>query len=142
MVNVFYNRGKMELSTGATSWMSGTIQIALMSSSYSENNDHNILSEITASELSTTNYTRQTLGTKTVTEDDTNDWISFDAADPVWSSIGPASGGPIIHGAVIFRSGTNDVNSPLICFLDLTNTQVNGGNITIQFPANGIFTLT
>lgn len=142
MPNVFYNRGKYELSTGNTVWNSGTIQIALMSSSYSENADHNVLSEITASELSTAGYTRQTLVGKSTTEDDSNDWVSFDATDVVWTSVGPTTNGPIIHGAAIFRSGTNDTISPLICFLDLTNTQVNSGSITIQFPANGIFTLT
>ncbi len=140
MPNLMYNSGKMELTTN-TSWTGSVIQIALVSSTYSENADHNSLTDITASELQTTNYVRITLASRTQTEDDTNDWVSFDAADPTWTSLGPPTNGATVHGAVIFRSGSTSGTSPLICFLDLTNTQVNGSNVTINFPAAGIFTL-
>lgn len=142
MPNVFFNRGKYQLSTGNSNWTSATISIALMSSTYSSPDpDSNTFSQISANELSVTNYTRQTLESKTTTEDDTNDYVSFDAADPSWTSLGDPAGGQIITGAVVFFSGSTDATSNLICFLDLTNTTVNGGTVSITFPAAGVFTL-
>lgn len=129
-----YNKGINEISNQGIDFLNDTIKIMLVNSAYAHNPDSNFVSDIVANEVA--GATRQTLGTKTVTEDDTNDRSVFDAADPTFPSV---TSGSTIGGAVVFKDTGADATSPLIAFLDTTDTPTNGGNITIQFSANGIF---
>jgi hypothetical protein len=114
----------------------------LVSSAYTFSPDHNFVSDVSADEISVTGYTggfagagRKTLSAKTFTEDDANDWAYLDADDIVWNTLGA---GATIGGAILIKEVTNDAASPLLAFMDLTNTSTNGGDITVSWNASGI----
>lgn len=139
-----YNRGKLILVNGTVDWGGATnVDILLVDDTYVFNADDNFVSDVSADELSTTNYARDDMTSRTVTEDDTGDRVVFDAADNTWSALGPGTGGPTIGGAVIFdNTAGSDAARELIAFIDLANTTVNGGDFTIQWNASdGVFYL-
>ncbi len=141
MASRMYNRGMFEIINQTTNWATADIRILLVTSTYSFDPDENFVVDI-SDELSTTNYARQAIDNATITEDDTGDSVDLDADDEVFSSLGPASGGPTIGGAVIFRHTGSDATAPVLTFEDLTNTDVNGGDITVTWPTAGIIVTT
>ena len=108
-----YNRGKFIIMDASLDWVSDTIQALLVDSTYVFDPDHNFVADISG-ELTDGSYSRQTLGNKGVTEDDTNDEAVM-TADPVdfgaLTNETPA-------GIVLFKFVTNDADSPLISFSD------------------------
>lgn len=86
------------------------------------------------------NTGRKTVGSKTVTVDDTDDEGVFDStADITWSSLG--AGTRANQGMLLIREGTtNDTDAIPIAFFDASFTG-NGGDVTIQFNAEGILNL-
>ncbi len=138
MASRSYNTGIKKLVDGTITYTSATIKAALVKSAYTHNPDDDSMSDITGgtNEITVSGYSRQTLGTKTLTQDDTNDRVVYDAADPVFSSL---VAGQTVGGAVIFYDpGTGDANTVLLAFLDVTDTATNGGTITINFSADGV----
>ena len=91
-----------------------------------------------ASNEQTSNMTRKTLASVTVTVDDTNDRVDVDAADVTWTA---ATGNAI--GAVVIcydgdTTGGTDANIVPLVKLDASATPA-GGDITIQFNAAGFY---
>ena len=75
MANALYNIYKQEVQKGSYAFLTDTIKVALVTSAYTVNIDsHSNFSDIT-NEVSGTGYTAggATLGTKTATQDNTND---------------------------------------------------------------------
>jgi len=142
MASRMYNRGMFEVINQTTNFDTADIEVLLLLSSYSLNVDSNFVSDVTASEVSTTNYVRKDLANTTITESDATDSVILDADDVVWTALGPSSGGPVIGGAAIYRNTAVDSTSPLINFSDFTDTQVNGGNFTVAWNASGIIVTT
>lgn len=149
MANLFYNRGKQILLKRAAApngcnLESDTIKVALIASGYTADNAHNTMSEVT-NELSGTGYTsgfagsgRKTITTPAITEDDTNDLAKFSGDNLTWTSI---NAGTAI-GMVVYEHITNDATSPLLCWIDGGFPVVtNGGNLNVNWSANGIFYL-
>ena len=136
MASFVTNRGARDLSasTGGTAiaWATDTFRARLVASSVTPTKD----------DTSMTGYTAigsdQTLGTKTFTEDTTNDRIVYDAADPTWTAV---AGGSTVGWVAIFKFVTNDAGSTPIALIDVTDTATNGGDITLTFSADGIFYL-
>ncbi len=96
-------------------------------------------------ELSGTGYTggfggsgRKVLGSKTVVWDSGNSRVELDAADITWSAI---DAGTIEH-ATLIKEITNDLASLCLVEVDLATQVTNGGDITIQWDAEGIVQLT
>lgn len=92
-------------------------------------------------ELSGTGYVagfgnsgRQALGSKTVVYDTANDRVEFDAADVTWSGI---DAGTIEH-VTLLKEITNDAASPIIAEIDVATQATNGGDIVVQWNAEGI----
>lgn len=136
MASYVSNRGARDLSVGTSgtqiTWASDTIKARLVASSVTPNKDDTSMTGYTAI------GTDQTLGTKTFTEDTTNDRIVYDAADPTWTAV---AGGSTVGWVVIYKFVTNDAGSTPIAVLDITDTPTNGGDITITFASTGIFYL-
>lgn len=123
-----YNRGKFIIMDGSLDWVSDTIQALLVDSTYVYDPDHNFVADISG-ELTDGSYSRQTLGNKGVTEDDTNDEAVM-TADPVdfgaLTNETPA-------GIVLFKFVTNDADSPLISFSDAGfGATANGGGYVVN----------
>lgn len=153
MASQVYTSGLAKIMGMATAvaYLSDTIKALLLgiATPYTVNADHDFLDEggvndPTDAEISTTNYVggfggagRKTLASKTISVNDTNNRVEVDAADVVWTALGPASGGPTLAAAVITKEITNDAASPMFAYLDFTDTVVNGGDVTLQFAAGG-----
>lgn len=135
MANVF-NRGKFI----ALSFDMDAIDIraTLISDAYSFDVDDNFVVDLGtgAPDRLGTDYT---ILSEAIVEDDTNDIAYVDCADPVWNAV---AGGATVHGCVMHKFVTNDSDSDVICFVDVTNTATNGGDITINIAALGFLQLT
>lgn len=130
MASFVTNRGAKNLQNNTIVWASDTIKVRLVASSVTPNKDDTAMTGYTAI------GTDQTLGSKTFTEDTTNDRIVYDGADATYTAV---ASGSTIGWVVIYQFITNDAGSTPIAVIDITDTPTNGGDITIQFSASGIF---
>jgi len=73
----------------------------------------------------------ETLGTKSIVQDDTNHQIKFVAANPTFAA---RTAGSTITNVVVFKYGTGDADSIPLCCHDVADTATNGGDITIDWP--------
>lgn len=141
-------------SAGATA-AAGPFRLALLSATTTgaQNADHTtvggVLDGTNNIEMSTTNYSRKQVTTRTVTEKtttagDTSSTIFLDAGDLTWTAIGDGTKSAV--AALVFKQATagedlNTADVPLF-FVDLTDTVLNGGDFTISWSADGIITLS
>lgn len=141
MADFLTNRGALVMghkgATNSVTFTSDTIKIGLLASSSSPDRTVNFVGDLT-NEIAVSGYSRKTLASKTVTESDGSNRIEFDAADALFAAL---ASGETVGWAFVYKEVTNDADSPVICILDLTNTATNGGDITVQFAAAGVFTL-
>jgi len=154
MASFVYNTAATEMWDGTVDLLNDTIKVMLVTSSYTPDRDDDIVdaggaNDAVDHEIVATNYTggwtgagRKTLASKTITVDKTNDRAEFDAADLTWTSIGGAANATIAAAIVIKEGVSDDTTSRLIAYLDITDTPTNGGNITLQFDAEGIIQLS
>lgn len=139
MANLMYNEGNLGIVNRSIDLLTDTIKIMLVTNVYAPNKDDQFIDAGGASDpvdARVAGTTDQTLGSKAIAKDTTNDHVSFDAADPTFSAV-PA--GATVVGAVVYKDTGTPTTSPLLAYLDLTDTPTNGGDISIQFatPANG-----
>jgi hypothetical protein len=134
-MDICFNRGLDEPGGGV--WASGTWKFLLLKGSgYTVNRDHDFVADLTpgSNETALSGYSRQTAGSKTRTIDDTNDRITYDCADPAFGSI---AAGDTISAMVLFRFVTNDSDSILAGYYDITDTVTNGSPFTVTLGAAG-----
>ena len=142
MANGVYNRGKFLLAGAGLDLDTADLRLMLVNATYTFDNNHNFIDNAGAGdpidhEISVGGYARQALTTKTITEDDTNDFAYLDADDAVFTAL---VAGQTIGGAILFdNAGGADTARAVIAFYDLVDTATNGGNVTVQWatPANG-----
>jgi hypothetical protein len=143
MASLVYNIGSHQLQNRTVDFVSDTIEIILVKSSYTPNKD-DTNSVYAAAEISgVSGYVggyngagRKALGTKTITNDTTNDRTVYDAADPTAWTLGT---GDTIGGAIIGKKGAaNDSTAVPLFFLDFADIPTNGSTFTLQFHADGI----
>ena len=91
-----------------------------------------------ASNEQTSNMTRKTLASVTVTVDDTNDRVYIDAADAVWTAATGNACGALLICYDPDTTGGTDADIIPISKHDFAVTPA-GGDITAQFNAGGIF---
>lgn len=120
-------------STDQLNWTTDTIKVALVTSSYTPNQDTDNFANLagfTANELSGGGYARQTLGTKTLTFDAASNTVRFKAADTVF---GAAFTGTFRYAVVLKDTGTAST-SPLIAYVNFGSDQsVSAGTFTINW---------
>jgi hypothetical protein len=123
-----------------------TIKAMLVSTAYTFDNGHDYVSDVVANEVSGTGYAagfsgagRVALTSLTVSLDDTNDWVVFDAADVSWAGIN--LGATQIGGIILWVPKTNDSDSPLVCYSNDGGFPIttSGGTYTHAWSANGVF---
>lgn len=128
---------------GSVALLTDTINVALMTSSYTPNQDTDtFFSDINANESSGTGYTAggQTLTSPTVTADNTNHRYLFNAANPSWANSTIANA----RYAVIYKNTGVASTSSLIAVIDFGTTQSSSGStfsITWSTSPAGIFYL-
>lgn len=123
-------------------WDSDTIKVALLSSSYTPNQDtHDYYDDVSSYEVTGTGYTTggATLASKTSTYDGTNNVIVLDAADVTWSS----STITARYAVVYDDSGASAAAKALIGYVDFGSDQSStNGNFTITWDSTGIVRIT
>jgi hypothetical protein len=126
------NRGALDLLSNVIVWASDTIKVRLVASSFTPNKDDIVMTGYTAI------GTDQTLGSKTRTEDTTNDRIVYDAADSTWTAV---AGGSTIGWVAVFKFTTVDADSIPIAIIDVSDLATNGGDVTGPWASTGLFYL-
>lgn len=129
MANV-YSNAMILLGQGLDFDTPGDVfKLMLVNASESFNAADVYVSDVVANELSDASYGRVTLEDgNVVTDGGTGADIEFTEAD-----FGALSGGETINAAILFKFVTNDADSPLMAFFDLTNTVTNGSEVKVQF---------
>lgn len=139
MADLIFNSFFVEHASGAIDLDSDTFKLMLVTSGYTPVKTHNRRDDVT-NEVSGTGYTAggATLGSVTLTQDDTNDQAVWDAADVTW-----ASSTITARGAVLYKSRGGAASADeLVKFFDFGSDQVsNNGNFTVQFNASGILNI-
>lgn len=139
MADVIYNSFKAKIMDGSIDLDTDTIKVALVTSSYTPNQDtHDFFDDVT-NEVVGTGYTAggATLASKVVSVDTTDNEGVFDAADVTWSTSTITA-----RGAVIYKSTGTAGTSALICYLDFSTDQTStAGDFVIQWNAEGIINL-
>lgn len=141
MASFIYNKGKEEFLRGNTALLTDTIKCLLVTSSYTADKDtHGSRSDIT-NEVSGTGYESggKQLLNKTITLDNINDKVIFDAADTSWPLV------TLTARAAVLYKDTGDSNPStdlLIAYLDFgTDYSTSGEDFTVEWDAAGILTL-
>lgn len=142
MANVTYNTFKKRLIDGGITWSSADIRLLLITNGYTVDADDVFVNDLTpvSNELSGTGYTRKTLVSKSTSQDDVNNRAEGTADNVSFTGINAGTAA----ACVLFVQVTNDTDSWLICFIDTGGFPVttNGGDLTIQWNAEGIIQLT
>lgn len=135
MASAFYNAGKGFLLKGDIDLENDTIKCAFMSTSYTQDIDaHVYYSDVSASVAS--GSTTQTLASKVVNVDNTNNRAEFDAAD-----LSVAAQTTTTNKVVIYKDTGVAATSPLICCIDIAEGTLSpvGGTLAITWNSEGIF---
>jgi len=141
MADVIYNSFKRDIMNGSIDLDTDTIHVALVTSTYTPNQDtHTKFSDIT-NEVAGTGYTAggAALANKAVTADNTDNEGVFDADDVTWSTSTITA-----RAAVLYKKrGGAATADELICYIDFTSDKSStAGNFTLQWAAEGILNLT
>lgn len=136
MASGIYNKTKYDALKKVMDVTTDTLKVMLLTTGYTFNPDHYQVSDVNTYELAATgNYSTggATLGSVTLTQDDTNDWAVMDATDTVWSTATFTA-----YFAIIYDSTTGH----LIGCVDFGGAKsVSSGTFTIQWNAAGIVKL-
>lgn len=139
MADVIYNNFKKLIMNGGIDLDTDTIKVALVTSSYTPDQDvHDFFDDVT-NEVSGTGYTAggATLGSVTVTADNTDNEGVFDAADTSWTTATITA-----RAAVIYKSTGTASTSALIAYVDFGSDKVStAGTFTISWNSEGILNL-
>jgi hypothetical protein len=137
MASKVYLKGLEQMLLGNLAVSTDTLQALLVTDAYTFAETHNFVADVSGSEAAGAN--RPTLASKTVTIDTANGRVEVDCADLTFTSV---SSGQTVGGVVFFKSVTNDADSYLLGFADVTDLAANGSDITYTVPADGFLQLT
>lgn len=140
MADVIFNAFKKYIMNGSIDLDTDTIKVALVTSSYTPDQDaHDFFNDVT-NEVVGTGYTAggATLANKAVTQDNTDNEGVFDADDVTWSTSTITARGAVLYKS---RGGLSSADE-LIAYLDFGSDKVStNGDFTIAWNAEGILNL-
>lgn len=140
MANVIYNSFKKKIMDGSIDLDTDTIKVALVTSSYTPDQDaHDFFDDVTNEVSASGTYAAggATLANKTVTADNTDNEGVFDADDIAFTGATITA-----RGAIVYKSTGTASTSPLICYIDFgADKSSTIGTFTITFAAEGILNL-
>jgi hypothetical protein len=141
VTSFWYGNALIKALSKEINFSADTIKVALVSSSYTPNQDtHAYFSDIT-NEVTGTGYTSggQSLASKTATYNGTSNVITLDAADVTWASSTITARYAIIYD----DSPATAATKPLLAYVDFGADQTStNGNFSIVWDANGILKIT
>jgi hypothetical protein len=137
MANIVYNAGKKYLLNGAVDCDTDTINVMLVTSSYTPDQDtHAYRSDVT-NEVSGAGYSTggAALVNKSITQDNTNNKAYLDANDLTWTTSTITARAAVIYKA---RGGLASADE-LLGYVDFgSDKSSSSGDFTIQWAATGI----
>lgn len=140
MATVIPNAFKKNIMNGGIDLDTDTVKVMLLDDNHTQDADnHEFIDDVSANEVSGTGYTAggATLGSKTVTQDNTDDEGVFDAADTTW-----ATSTITARYAAIYKDTGTPATSPIIAIIDFGEDKVSsGGDFTIQWATEGVLNL-
>jgi len=137
MADLIYNKFKEYMADGTMDLDNDTFKIMLTTSTYTPAATHSVKADVT-NEISGTGYTAGGATLQNVTWTESSGTVTLDATDVSWTSATFTA-----RYAVIYDDTPTSPLDPLVCLIDFgTDKSVTAGTFTIQFHANGIFTLT
>lgn len=140
MADVIYNSFKQKIMNGSIDLDTDTLKVALVTSSYSPDQDaHDNYDDLTNEVANGNGYTTggATLANKAVTADNTDNEGVFDADDVSWTSSTITA-----RGAVIYKDSGVASTSPLIAYIDFgSDKSSSNGTFQITWAAEGILNL-
>jgi hypothetical protein len=136
MASILYQSGIQNILNRTIDYLSGTIKCLLSRDTYTPDQDHDFVSDVTEI-AAVTNYAtgfagsgRVTLGSKAISIDDANNRVRLAAADAVYGALGT---GTTIGGYVVYWHNTSDADSRLISCRELAaDVPTNGAQITAE----------
>lgn len=139
MSNAYLTAGKKFVEK-ALDWVNDDIRCLLVTSSYTFDETHDFVSQIT-NELAGGGYARVALAGKATALDDAGHHTHCDANDTTFPALQAAAGTPA--AAIVYKyDAGGDGASQLIAYCSLTAPPVpNGGDYKIVWGANGILTI-
>ena len=140
MASGIYNQFKAEIMKKTIDLVNDTVKVALLSNSHAFDADNDGWASVSANELASgSGYTTggATLGSKTVTANDSTDKGVFDAADTSWTTATFTA-----YHAVIYDDTPSSPADPLIASIDFGGAKtVASGTFTITWHADGILSI-
>ena len=132
MASSFYNSGLTGIMDGTLPLVSATdIRVLPLLSSYSFSATSTMVSDIVASEPTGGPYRVALTGeTLTLYTGSTPDAMQFIADNPTFLAVGT---GQTIAVLALYKHNAADASAALICYIALTSTATNGGNIVIDW---------
>lgn len=136
MASAVYPIANDEFLNGDIDLAVDTIKAVLVDAAdYTYSNAHNFLDDVPAGARATNGT--GTLASKTIGT--VGNVTTFDAADTTLTAV---TGDPS-EAVVVYKDTGAEATSQLIAYLELTAAVTpNGGNITLQWNASGLFTIT
>lgn len=140
MADVIYNSFKQKIMDGSIDLDTDTINVALVTSSYTPDQDaHEDYADITNEVANGNGYATggAALANKTVTKDNTDNEGVFDADNVTWGSSTITA-----RGAIVYKDSGTAATSWFICYFDFGSDQSSSsGDFTITWNAEGIVNL-
>ena len=147
MASMWFNNGLLRILNRNIDFVTDTIKVIILKSSYTPNKAHEFVSDLTPGthEVTSTGYAggfsgagRKTITGKTITLDAGNNRIVFDCADltggTAWSGI---SGADAWAYAALWKPVSSDADSPVICLLDPADLSLNGSDVNLNINPAG-----
>lgn len=133
MANDLYDKYREKALTGAVDWLTDDIKVALVDAAdYTVNlSTDEFLDDIPGAAIVATSGN---LASKTATSG------AADAADVTFAAVS----GDVSEALVIYKDSGSAATSPLIAYIDTATglaVTPNGGDITVVWPAEGIYSL-
>lgn len=139
MADVIFNSFKMKIMDGSIDLDTDTIKVALVTSTYTPDQDAHVFFSSVTNEVVGTGYTAggSALAGKAVTQDNIDNEGVFDANDVSWTTATITA-----RAAVLYKDTGTGSTSPLICYIDFGADKVStAGTFTIAWNAEGILNL-
>lgn len=136
-----YGKFLEKLASGSINWVSDTVKVALLSSSYTPNQDTNeFFSEVVTYEITGTGYTAggATVTGKSLYYDAATNTLQLRCNSVSWSNSTLTA-----RYAVFYKSTGTNSTSPLIAYVDFDqNVSSTNGTFQIVVPADGLIKIS
>lgn len=145
MASLIYTPAKAKLMSGGIDLDTDDIRTILVMTNTTADTDQDaefVSSVTTLDEMDGAAYVRKALVNEAVAADLVNNRGEFDADDVTWTALG--AGIRDVAAVVVYKHVTVDTDSPIIAYIDSGGFPItaNGGDLTIQWNAEGIIQLT